>query len=261
MWSLAVTVGALAAMVLPPAPATFITDPGGFLSEPARQEMERRLSAHEQATAQQVVVWIGTRPPGEASAASIEEWAARSFQAWGVGRKGKDDGVALFVLPAERKTRVEVGYGLEPWLTDARAAQLIRDEMAPRLQRDDRDGAVRAAVEGILAAVGPAAEGKPPPRAEGRRQRFDWGGLLLFAIFVAFVIGGARTHPAAAAGMLYTLGSRRSRGGFGGGMFGGGGFGGGGFGGGSSGGGSFGGGGGFSGGGGRSGGGGATGSW
>ena len=187
----------------------------------------------------------------------MEEWAARSFQAWRVGRQGKDDGVALFVLPAERKMRIEVGYGLEPWLTDARLARLIREEMAPRLQAEDRDGAVRAAVEGILAAVGPAAEGQPPPpRAEKPGVGFGWGTLLLLGMFALFVIGGARTHPAAAAGLLYTLGSRRSRGGFGGGMLGGGGFaGGGGF---SSGGFSSGG---FSGGGGRSGGGGASGSW
>jgi uncharacterized protein len=246
--------------VLPPAPPAFVTDAGGFVSAGTREALEQRLAAHERDTGQQVLVWIGARDPGEASLASIEEWAARSFQAWGVGRKGKDDGVALFVLPAERKMRIEVGYGLEPWLTDARAARLIREEMAPRLQRNDHDGAVRAAVEGILAAVRPAAEGQPPPAREQRRDGgLDWGGLLMIAVFLLFVLGSASTHPAAAAGLLYTLGSRRSRGGFGGGGFGGGGFGGGGFGGGGFGGG--GGGGGFSGGGGRSGGGGASGSW
>jgi uncharacterized protein len=261
MRALAVTVAALAALAVPPAPDTFVTDPGGFLSEPARQALERQLAAHERATGQQVVVWIGTRAPGDAAEASVEEWAARSFEAWRVGRKGKDDGLALFVLPTERKARIEVGYGLEPWLTDARAARLIREQLAPRLQQDDRDGAVRAAVEGMLAAVAPAAEGQPPPpRASDpgeRRGRIDWSGLVLLAIVLAFVLGGASTHPAAAAGMLHTLGSRRSRGGYGGGMFGGGGLGGGGLGGGGFGGGS----GGFSGGGGRSGGGGATGSW
>jgi uncharacterized protein len=247
----------LAALAVPAAPDTFVTDPGGFLSQPVRQALEQQLAAHELGTGQQVVVWIGTRAPGETAEASVEEWAARSFQAWQVGRKGKDDGVALFVLPAERKARIEVGYGLEPWLTDARAARLIREQLAPRLQQDDRDGAVRAAVDGVLAAVAPAAQGQPPPPRAGdqgeRRGRIDWGGLVLLAIFLVFVLGGASTHPAAAAGMLHTLG--RSRRGYGGGLSGGGGFGGG------SGGGFGGGTGGFSGGGGRSGGGGATGSW
>ena len=73
---------ALGAVVAPPGPTSFVTDQASFLSAPARQALEQRLSAHERQTGQQVIVWIGDPELG----GSLEEWAARTFQAWGVGR-------------------------------------------------------------------------------------------------------------------------------------------------------------------------------
>jgi uncharacterized protein len=248
---------ALAAVVpdIPSAPVYFVTDQPGFLSPGTRARLEQRLEAHERQTGQQVLLWIGDPDTGGA----LEDWAARSFAAWRVGRRGKDDGVVIFVLPAQRKARIEVGYGLEPWLTDVRAARIIREQLAPRLARNERDAALEATVQAVLEAVTPAAEGQPPPEPKPQGRGLpSWWQLLLGAIVLMVLLGWGATHPAAAAGLLYTLGSSpRRRDSWGGGGFGGGGFGGGGFGGGGFGGG----GGGFSGGGGGSGGGGASGSW
>ena len=234
----------------PPSPTRFVTDGAGFLSAPAQDELEQRLSRYEHDTGHQVLLWIGQTTGGEA----IEPWAVRAFAAWRVGRKGLDDGVAVFILAADRRVRIEVGYGVEDRLPDAVAARIIGDQMIPRLRAGDRDGAARAGVTGVLEAVG-GETGAPRDAVPTRAvpQEIGWAQLLVLGLIGILVLGFIVTNPRLALMLLTTIASNSGRGGgsWGGGGFGGGG--GGGFGGG--------GGGGFSGGGGRSGGGGASGSW
>src|SRR5689334_12856345 len=94
---------------LPPAPPDWVTDAAGVLSAQTRQALDRRLNRYSDETGRQVIVWIGDLPEGQ----QPEDWAARAFAAWKVGRKGHDDGVAVFLFPNARKVRIEVGYGLE----------------------------------------------------------------------------------------------------------------------------------------------------
>jgi uncharacterized protein len=250
--------GAVAALLLllastavaapPPAPHRWVTDEAGFLSLAARQRLDARLEAYERMTGHQLVVWIGRSLEG----ASLDEVAVRWFEAWKVGRKGHDDGLVLFVFAEDRKIAIEVGYGLEDRVTDARAARVIREVMAPRLRAGDSDGAIAAAVDQLITHIegrpaselglpeGPAQRPPPHPQQPDApqitlRDLIVYGivGLILLVLFIR--------NPG-----LFLL------------FFSGGG-GGGGFGGGRGGG--WGGGGGFGGGGGRSGGGGARGGW
>jgi uncharacterized protein len=223
-------------------------------------ELEQRLARYERDTGHQVLLWIGQTTGDE----PIEPWAVRAFAAWRVGRKGLDDGVAVFIMAADRRVRIEVGYGLEDRVPDAVASRIIGDRMIPRLRAGDRDGAARAAVAGVLEAVGGEAgaprEAVPTP---GATPEISWAQLLVLGLIGILVFGFIVTNPRLALMLLTTIASNSGRGG-GGGNWGGGGFGGGwgGGGGGFGGGGGWGGGGGgFSGGGGRSGGGGASGSW
>jgi uncharacterized protein len=227
----------------PPSPSRFVTDGAGFLSAPAQDELEQRLARYQRDTGHQVLLWIGQTTGGE----PIETWAVRAFAAWRVGRKGLDDGVAVFILAADRRVRIEVGYGVEGSLPDAVAARIIGDQMIPRLRAGDQDGAARAGVTGVLEAVGGEA-GAPREAAPTRtaRPEMSLGRLIVLGLIGILVLGLVITNPQLALMLLMTLNSHGGRGG--GGWGGGGGFGGGG-------------GGGFSGGGGRSGGGGASGSW
>lgn len=234
---------ALAAEVpIPPSPTRWVTDNAGFISEGTRGALDLKLEAYQQQTGHQLLVWIG-RSTGDTP---IEDWAASAFKAWRVGRKGIDDGLVVFVMADDRKIRIEVGYGLEPVVTDAKASQIIREVMVPRIQAGDRDGAITAGVEQLITVIGggdvSAAPGStyrrtPAPRQASPLQAICCGVILV--IGVIFLI----THPTTALLLLSSFFSGR---GGGGGSYGGGGNGGGG---------------GFSGGGGSSGGGGASGSW
>ena len=223
------TAAARAETPIPPPPADWVTDRADFLSPQARAELDTRLGDYAQQTSHQILVYIDHTTGG----VPIEDWAVKAFQRWKVGRKGIDDGLALFIFKEDHRLRIEVGYGLEDRIPDVVASRIINDEMVPRIRAGDADGAVRIAVDQLTATIGSAGG---PQTA----HKTPWWVSLL--VLMVVLLGGffILTHPVLAA-VLLASGNR------GGGWGGGGGFGGGG--------------GGFSGGGGGSGGGGASGSW
>lgn len=165
----------------------------------------------------------------------IEAVAVDLFQAWGIGRKGRDDGVLILQASSERRVRIEVGYGLEGILPDGLCGFIVRRVMAPDLAADRfGPGLLRGAdaVAGVIArdrgATLAPGRGAPLPRS----RSMDRGPALavMLVVFLAIVViavilnrltphGGWGDWP----------GRRRYRGPFWGGGFGGlgGGFGGG----------------------------------
>ena len=218
---------------IPPAPGRWLTDTASFLSPGAAAELDARLEAYERSSGHQVIVYIG-QTTGEIP---IEDWAVKVFEAWRIGRKGLDDGLALFVMAADKHVRIEVGYGLEGQVTDATAGRIINDEMVPRLQSGDNDGAVKAAVERLIGAIsgdseaGAGSQDAQPKAAE----KLTWMQKIIIAIAILGFLLLLITNPSLAIYLLFSILSGGRGGGGGGG--------------------------GFSGGGGRSGGGGASGSW
>lgn len=88
---------------------------------------------------------------------TIEEYGVGLGRRWGIGHKGKDDGLLLIVAPAERKVRIEVGYGLEKRVSDHFAKQVIEQQIIPQF----RDGRYSAGIEaGTNAIIGRLRSGK-----------------------------------------------------------------------------------------------------
>ena len=83
----------------------------------------------------------------------LEDFSQRTAEAWGIGQKKDDNGVALFVFPNDRKTRIEVGYGLEGALPDIVAKRIIENEMLPAFRAGDFDSGVSRGVNAILQAT------------------------------------------------------------------------------------------------------------
>ena len=221
------------AVQIPPSPARWATDEAGFISSSTRAEIDSRLEAFERETGHQVLLYI-TRTTGDMP---LEDYAAKAFAAWKVGRKGLDDGLVLFIFPDDRRARIETGYGLESTVPDAIAGRVINNVLVPGIERGDNDGAVREAVASLLDTIsGKTAPGTEEPVARKSSAKGEVPPVFLIIAGIIFLILFI-TNPRLALWLLYTL---LSGGGGGGGGFGGGG---------------------FSGGGGRSGGGGASGGW
>jgi uncharacterized protein len=240
---------ARAAEVIPPAPAAYFNDYAGVVSAGTASALNAQLDQFERTTSNQIVVAIY---PHMQSDSSIEDYAVRVAQAWGVGQTGKKNGAVLFIFTQDHALNIEVGYGLEGALTDDLCKRIIDDEIVPRIKSNDWDGAARAGVQSILAATQGEYKGNGATANDGQSGQ---GGFHIpfVAIFFLFLIGmrilrsfnhtvytgrGRRSYWAAGVPWMFL-------GGFGGGSSGGG----------------FGGGGGFAGGGGSFGGGGASGHW
>ncbi|MEO8380440.1 MAG: TPM domain-containing protein, partial [Acidobacteriota bacterium] len=107
--------------IVPPKPRDYVADRAGILDPAAARALNGRLLQFERETSNQLVVFVDRRvPPGT----TLEELSAASIRHWGVGQEGKDNGAILFVFVDDRKMRIEVGYGLESVLTDARSKRI-----------------------------------------------------------------------------------------------------------------------------------------
>jgi uncharacterized protein len=232
-----------------------VVDQANLLSAGEEAVLTQKLEGLEQASSRQLVV--ATVP--DLQDYPIEEYGYRLGRAWGIGQNEANNGTILLVAPNERKVRIEVGYGLEPILTDALSSLIIQNQILPRFKAGDYPGGISAGADAIIEQLQ-----APPEQAEQRalaasRERQQsrqsssggggsifpllfWGFILLFVILPMFR-GGRRGRRYRRRGGLPIVIWGPGMGGGGGGWGGFGGGGGGGFGGFSGGGGSFGGGG------------------
>lgn len=136
-----------------------IYDGAHVLKDAEKHRIDDAINALEKKTKAQMMVVTVQTLDGQ----SIEDWSNKLFRRIGIGHKGKDDG-ALFVFAIQdRKSRLEVGFGLEDRLTDARATAILREQIAPAFRRS-------AYGEGILDGVQVAGNtiqgsGRPVSRA------------------------------------------------------------------------------------------------
>ena len=135
---------------LPPAPKGHFNDYAGVISASKQHELNERLAKFDKDTTNQVVVAIF---PKMDSALSLDEYTLRVANSWGVGQRGKNNGVTLFVFIREHTMRIQVGYGLTNVLTDALSKQVLDNDLKPHFEKGDFDGGLTAGVESILRIV------------------------------------------------------------------------------------------------------------
>jgi uncharacterized protein len=204
-----------------------VTDEAGLLPGPRKSELESKLLSYEKATGHQFALLTIPSLEGE----SIEDFSLKVAEKWKLGDKKRDDGLLMIIAQAERKVRIEVGYGLEGAVPDAIAARVIRETIVPAFRAGDFDGGIERAFEMLMKAAAGESLGPPqkPAREKGLPRFLPFLVMLIFLIFLAGGRGGGGMSGFLIGSMMGSaLGGRRSGGrGFGGG-FGGGGFGGGG---------------------------------
>jgi uncharacterized protein len=143
-----------------------VVDQVQLLSPQAVQQLDQQLAGFEQKTGDQVVVAIVSSLQG----VPVEQYGYQLGRAWGIGQKGKDNGVIFLVAPTERKIRIEVGYGLEGVLTDAQSKLIIADVVAPKFKAGQMQQGVVDGVQAILQTIDPAAAGQGAPTAVRQPQ-------------------------------------------------------------------------------------------
>lgn len=221
-----------------------VVDNAQMIEPAVREQLVQQLNAHEKTTGEQLVVV--TLP--DLQGTDIADFGYQLGRYWGIGQKDKNNGALLIVARAERKLRIEVGYGLEDRLTDAQSSVIINQVITPAFKAGNFSKGISDGVSAMLVVLGGNPLNEPSTVYESQgNQESDFvarhPGIFVFLVllFILTIFVGQMFG-------IVPSGGGRGRGGSGGG-FGGGGFGGGG------------GGGGFSGGGGSFGGGGSSGGW
>lgn len=186
-----------------------MNDYAHLLPAEARQQLETRLAAREQATGVQMVLAIFPSLEGE----SLEDVGIRVAERWRVGDRRLDNGVILLVFVQERRVRMEVGYGLEPVVPDAAAGQIIREAVVPRFREGRYAAGLAAAVEAVYARLEPGGDARPvgTPAPQGGRGPSPWtlGIFALFAIVALILAREALSSGGRARRRAYTAGGRR----------------------------------------------------
>ena len=220
-----------------PRPTGAVNDFAGVIPADIKAQMESLSREILDKTGTAVVVAAITSLDGE----EPDMYATDLYAAWGIGKKGEDKGVLIFLAVQERKIRIETGYGVEGILPDGLVGSILDQYVVPYLKTGDYGqglfsgmlavGTVIARDAGVT--IGQGNQLKRPVQQRRQQRGSGWGGLLLLVLLAIFAM-----TPVGRAMLPWLLlsalsGGRSSGGGFG--SFGGGGFGG--FGGGMSGGG------------------------
>lgn len=183
---LAFVLALVATITVPPKPATYVTDKAGVLDATRVHALNEKLAQFERDTSNQILVYVDRSLPTDST---IEQFANDAMHQWGVGQKGKDNGAVLFLFTGDRKMRIEVGYGLEGVLTDAKSKQITSTIIKPRLKAADYDGAVEQGADALLAVVrGEALKGSGQTAHEARGRKIKASPVAI-AIVVLSLFG------------------------------------------------------------------------
>lgn len=236
-----------------PALSGRVVDAANIIPDDVEARLNQKLEALETQSQRQLVV--ATLPSLEGY--EISDYGYRLGRAWGLGDKGRNDGAILIVAPADRKLRIEVGYGLEPILTDGLSSLIINQTIVPRFKTGDMPGGIEVGTDALIKQLTLPPEEALKVAAQADKQGIKvqqsflpalmWMAFLFFFVILPIIRrsrGGRKFTSGLGPIIVWDVLNAMSRGGGGGG-----------------GGWSGGGGGGFSGGGGSFGGGGSSGSW
>jgi len=161
-----------------------VVDNAHLLSPQTKAKLTQMLKDLEKNTSVQLVVVTLPSLEGE----DIAQYGYQLGRHWKIGQKGKDNGVLLIIAPKERKVRIEVGYGLEGVLTDAKSFLIIHDIIIPHFKKGDYDTGTLLAVKEIIKTV--KTQKNTPQKTEQPPQYAPlafFGAMFLFLITKKFI--------------------------------------------------------------------------
>lgn len=178
---------------LPRPDNTYVADFAGVIDTDSKQQIDQlSREVYQQAHATIVVVTIHSLK-GE----SIEEFATDLEDKWKVGPKDTDRGVLMILAINDHKRRIEIGYGLEGILNDAKVGDIGRT-MVPYLQRGEYGPGLLEAEQQIANVIAADAHvtltplQHPVRQPAPQRSRNDWLGVIIFFVILFFIFGGGR---------------------------------------------------------------------
>lgn len=170
----------LAQFDIPPKPKfqTSVYDYIDLLQTHQKKDLERKLIKYSDTTSTQIVVAIISSTKGE----NINYLGANWLTEWGIGQKGKDNGILIILAKDDRKIGINTGYGVEHLLTDAMSKRIIERDIIPFFKRNDYYGGLNRGTYVIFEVLNGEYKGS-------RKSDNDFPiGFFLIFIFIFFII-------------------------------------------------------------------------
>ncbi len=179
------------AYVSPGKPSGFVNDFAGMMQPQERVRLEQKLSAFASSTSNEIAIVTIKSLDGD----TIENYAAKLFEEWKIGKAKKDNGVLLLIARDDRQMRIEVGYGLEGALTDAQSYWIIQNQLVPSFKTGDYYQGIDSAVNQIMAATkGEYVPSSSPQEEQAMNVLFEyWYFIPLMFIWLASVLGRSKS--------------------------------------------------------------------
>lgn len=170
----------------PPGYRGYVNDYADMISPAVEAKIERALASFDLSDSTQIAVLTVATLDGD----SLEEFTIRTAEKWGLGEKGKDNGVLLLVAKEERKARIEVGSGLEGVLTDLLAGRIVDQVITPQFRQGKFDQGFEAGIASMISATRGEFKAPADSRRRSGRSRDSQPGLgylLLPLLLIAFL--------------------------------------------------------------------------
>ena len=173
-----------------PQPQGHVNDYANILTAEQRASLEQQLRALEENTTVEIAILTIPSLEGE----DRELYANRVFRQWGIGKSDVNNGILILVALEDRKMRIEVGYGLEPIVTDTVSGLIIRNRMTPAFRQGDYYAGLQGAVNDLAGLV----RGDPSAVSQYRHNGIGVppgqlaAALLLSFCYLCLVISTAR---------------------------------------------------------------------
>lgn len=167
---------------LPPKPNTLVTDFTNTLSDTEQQQLEHKLVAFDDSTSTQIAVVIMK----SVGSYDINDYAQRLGRAWGIGQKGKNNGVVVLVAIGDRKVSIQTGYGVEAVLPDIVTHEIIQNDIGPNFKAGNYYAGLDAGTNDIIKYV--KGEYKSPKKPQEVNKNAGSAAILIIIVVVILII-------------------------------------------------------------------------
>ncbi len=176
----------------PGKPTGLVNDFAGVLQPSERQALEAKLTNFKESSGDEVTVVTLKNLGGD----TVENYASELFKEWGIGQKGKDNGILFLVAVDDHVMRIEVGYGFEGALTDAQSYWIEQSIAVPAFKNNNFysgiDGVTNKIISAIQGEVIPSEDRNAPRRASGFNINiFFWASFAL--VWLASILGRSKS--------------------------------------------------------------------
>lgn len=186
----------------------FVNDNANLYSAEFETKLNEKLTIFEKQTGGEIAVLTIKILEGE----SIEEYAVRLFENWNIGKAKDDNGLLLLISKDDREVRIEVGYGYEQYINDARAGDIIRGIIVPKFRQEKYEEGTEEAIDATIKYI--SDQNIAPVVTNEYKSEFPWwiviiGGYLFFTYLASFLGRTKEIWPGAviggAMGLVFSL--------------------------------------------------------